>query len=113
MYMDMAKKRKHAFHCQRCNSELQIYKKGKAHRVLVCPQCGILATNPFSFKGALRGGVSAIPIAGGILNESGLTDMILGSDTKKSSPLPAGDFARVPRRAGYPLNEKVHDALSR
>jgi len=51
------------------------------HRVLVCPQCGVLATNPFSIKraltggtigaeaGALVGGVGAIPgaIGGAII----------------------------------------------
>lgn len=45
MKIDM-KKRKHQFHCNSCNSPCEIYKKGKGHRVLVCPNCGILATNP-------------------------------------------------------------------
>jgi len=42
----VAKKKKHQFHCARCGSPCQIYKKGTAHRVLICPQHGILAVNP-------------------------------------------------------------------
>lgn len=49
------KRKKHQFHCAKCNSALEIYKKGKKHRVLVCPICGILATNPFSATGAASG----------------------------------------------------------
>ncbi len=42
----MTKKRaKHQFHCEKCQNECMIYKKGKNHRVLVCPHCGVLATN--------------------------------------------------------------------
>jgi len=41
----MAKKRRQ-FHCQHCTAPCEIYRKGKAHRVLVCPNCGVLATNP-------------------------------------------------------------------
>jgi len=40
----MTKKRQ--FHCQQCGHACDIYKKGKNHRVLVCPSCGVLATNP-------------------------------------------------------------------
>lgn len=40
------KKKKHVFHCSECGSACEIYKKGKNHRVLICPKCGILATNP-------------------------------------------------------------------
>lgn len=39
-------RKKHQFHCQHCGSPCDIYKKGKGHRVLVCPHCGIIATNP-------------------------------------------------------------------
>ncbi len=41
----MAKK-KHQFHCEKCGQPCEIYKKGKKHRVLVCPECGVIATNP-------------------------------------------------------------------
>lgn len=40
----MAKKR--VIHCGKCESPVTIYKKGKKHRVFVCPSCGIIATNP-------------------------------------------------------------------
>lgn len=105
--MDMAKKAKRQFHCQKCNSPCEIYKKGRKHRVFVCPSCGILATNPFSLKGALRGGVGSIPIAGGILEESGLTDMVFGSTPK------AKETGQTPifRQSTYPLSKKVQDAL--
>lgn len=67
----MAKRAKHTFHCDKCANPCTIYKKGKNHRVLVCPSCGVLATNPFSFgkalRGAGKGAVASIPIAGGAL----------------------------------------------
>lgn len=51
----MAKAPKRQFHCEKCGNPCTIYKKGKNHRVLVCPSCGVLATNPFSLGKALRG----------------------------------------------------------
>lgn len=42
----MGKKKKHQFVCLKCGSPLQIYRKGKKHRLLFCPQCGLLAQNP-------------------------------------------------------------------
>jgi hypothetical protein len=48
-------RRKHQFHCAKCHSACTIYKKGRSHRVLVCPHCGVLATNPFSAMGGLEG----------------------------------------------------------
>jgi hypothetical protein len=79
----MAKK-KH-FHCQKCNSPCEIYKKGKKHRVLVCPQCGVLATNPISFKGLASAAASSIPIVGGLASYA--VDNI-GGKSPKSSNLP-------------------------
>ena len=65
-------KRRRQFHCERCGSPCEIYKKGKAHRVLVCPHCGVLATNPISRRatGALSGAAtgaalgSVVPVIG-------------------------------------------------
>lgn len=56
----MAKKR--VIHCGKCESPVQVYKKGKKHRVFVCPSCGIIATNPgpMAFGLALKAG-RAIP----------------------------------------------------
>jgi len=45
-------RKRRQFHCQECGSACEIYKKGKKHRVLVCPQCGILATNPLPLLAA-------------------------------------------------------------
>lgn len=39
-------RKKRSFRCNMCQSECTIYKKGRKHRVLVCPRCGVLATNP-------------------------------------------------------------------
>ena len=60
------KHRKHQFHCQRCGSPCEIYRKGKNHRVLVCPNCGVLATNPTVAGKLLKIGASLIPGVGGV-----------------------------------------------
>ena len=52
------KKKKHIFHCQICHSPCMIYKKGRGHRVLVCPEHGVIATNgmfDFISKGYKKG----------------------------------------------------------
>jgi len=46
----MAKKRQ-VFHT--CGAEVNVYRKGKKHRVFVCSRCGIIATNPIPLLGAL------------------------------------------------------------
>lgn len=61
-------KHKHQFHCQHCGSPCEIFKKGRAHRVLVCPHCGVLATNPTLAGSILRGAVGSIPVVGGALS---------------------------------------------
>lgn len=67
----MARK-KHDFHCKKCNSTCTIYKKGKGHRVLVCPRCGVLATNPFSVSDTL-GDAAAGAAIGSIVPGIGTT----------------------------------------
>jgi len=62
-------KAKHQFHCQICASPCDIYKKGKAHRVLVCPSCGVLATNPGIFKKLAKGALRSVPVVGDIAAE--------------------------------------------
>ena len=42
----MAKRHKKPLICYSCGSIIEIYKKGKKHRVFVCPNCGIIADNP-------------------------------------------------------------------
>ena len=58
-----------------------IYKKGKKHRVLVCPQCGVLATNPTIAGKILKAGVSAIPVVGGVAS-SIIGDIQAGKEAK-------------------------------
>jgi len=84
--------KKHPFHCENCESECMIYKKGKSHRVLVCPNCGVLATNGKGIikkvaKGALRG----VPFVGDITAE------FLTKD-KTSTPLVKSPTFKTQRR---------------
>jgi hypothetical protein len=80
--------KKHSFHCQTCGEECTIYKKGKGHRVLVCPKCGVLATNPIKLGGIVGKAfkvakfVPALSTAANILEESGIVS------TAKQSPAP-------------------------
>ncbi len=53
-------KRKHQFHCEKCGSPCEIYRKGKKHRVLVCPGCGVIATNPLPLMAAAAVGKVAL-----------------------------------------------------
>lgn len=114
---------KHEFHCAKCNSACRIYRKGKKHRVFVCPLCGVLATNPFSAGGALGGaatgatlgsvvpgigtGVGAVAggLIGGFLGDSGEESTTKRPRAEASSPnvRPASDR--------YSTQERVHDAL--
>ncbi len=74
----MVKKRKHQFHCQYCGSGCEIYKKGKGHRVLVCPNCGVLASNPLPLLAA------ALPLAGKLLKGAGKVVGLGGKDKDKT-----------------------------
>lgn len=88
----MAKRAKHNFHCEKCASECTIYKKGKNHRVLVCPKCGVLATNPFSLAKAIGGVAKTVPFLGQAVGAlEGFTE---------SAPA-AAPAARAPRKAAY------------
>lgn len=68
----MRKKRK--IYCK-CGAEVQIYKKSKKHRVFVCSNCGIIATNPLPLLPILA---AAAPY----LIEKGV-DLISGIGKKK------------------------------
>lgn len=106
------RKRKHQFHCQRCGLPCEIYRKGKGHRVLICPSCGVLATNPFSFgkslKGALRGGISSIPVVGGAI--AGATEGFTSDKGVGKAPSSIQKIEYVDR---YTAQERVQDALGR
>ena len=60
------KKRKHQFHCQFCGMPCEIYKRGKSHRVLVCPSCGILANNPGKLSNIFKATGKVFKSTGGI-----------------------------------------------
>ncbi len=60
-------KRKHQFHCETCGSPCEIYKKGKKHRVLVCPKCGVIATNPLPLAAAAILGQKALKLGVNVL----------------------------------------------
>lgn len=52
---------KHTFFCELCKSPCLIYKKGRSHRVLVCPHHGVLATNGL-ITGGLEGAATGAAI---------------------------------------------------
>ena len=98
----MAKRKKRQFHCERCGNPCTIYRKGKAHRVLVCPMHGVIATNPFSLKGALGGGLAGAaagaPIAGvgaipGAIGGAVIGGLTGGDDKPPTTPPPARSHA--------------------
>ena len=75
-----------------------IYKKGKAHRVLVCPKCGVLATNGLlKTLGAIGGAVFGGPAGGVAGYEAG--GVAEGLFKKKEKPTPAGVMHRHDRSA--------------
>lgn len=84
VYIIFMKKKKHQFHCNHCGSPCEIYKKGKGHRVLVCPYCGVLATNPTFAGKLLRGAVRSIPVVGGVA--SSVIEEIQESKPTKIAP---------------------------
>ena len=77
----MTKKRR-VFHCENCKSPCEIYKKGKTHRVLVCPRCGILASNPLPLAALAASALPSLIEKGGEL---------LGGGKKKEK----GDIQKI------------------
>lgn len=80
------KRKSHQFHCQACGSACDIYKKGKAHRVLVCPSCGVLATNPTVLGKVAKGLLRSVPIVGDVAAE-----FIGNGDGKAKNTKPKAD----------------------
>ena len=82
---------KNTFYCENCDSACLIYKKGKSHRVLVCPKCGVLATNGKGVlksvaKRATRGVIGEIPGASLVMEGLGLAgDIKKGMKTSKTA----------------------------
>lgn len=79
----MSRHKKRQFHCNHCGSPCTIYRKGKGHRVLVCPHCGVIATNPTLAGSILKGVVSAVPVVGGAAS-SIIGDIQAKHDAKKT-----------------------------
>lgn len=80
------------FYCDNCDSPCLIYRKGTKHRVLVCPNCGVLATNGKAVKTIAKRGAKAllgeIPGASLIMEGVGAArDIKKGMKTSKSPPL--------------------------
>lgn len=61
----MAKKKKRHLNCALCGAEANFYKKGKGHRVLVCNNGHLLATNPIPLLAALAPAIKTAVVSGG------------------------------------------------
>jgi ribosomal protein S27E len=85
----MSRHKAKSFHCQKCGAPCTIYKKGKAHRVLVCPSCGVIATNPTVAGSILKAGASMIPVFGGVAS-SLIGDAQSRKANKTASPSMSG-----------------------
>lgn len=91
--MKAKKLSKGTFFCDICKSPCMIYKKGKSHRVLVCQNCGVLATNGIFkrkiVKGLGKAALSLVPggglISGGLDIAEGLA---MSSAKKKDNIMP-------------------------
>lgn len=113
------RKTKRQFHCEKCNSPCTIYKKGKKHRVLVCPRCGVLATNPFSAGGALGGAAtgatigSVVPGVGTAIGAGvgGLIGGFYGGEEKPKTRSDGGVLVTRAPSDRYTTQERVRDAL--
>ena len=94
----------------------EIYRKGKKHRVLVCPTCGVLATNPLSFKGLLGGAATGATVGSVVPGYGTAAGAIIGgaaglfSGKKKEAPTPTPSAPMIMRES-YSTEERVRDAL--
>jgi DNA-directed RNA polymerase subunit RPC12/RpoP len=50
------KRKKKGWKCNRCGQSVNIYRKGKKHRIMHCPVCGVIAINPK--KGSMSRAIS-------------------------------------------------------
>ena len=91
-------KRKRQFHCEKCGSPCEIYRKGKKHRVLICPECGVLATNPLPLLGLAA---SLIPKA--VKGAVGFVKKMLSGGNSALSP--SSSF--TPTKAEPPASRQV------
>ena len=78
---------------------------------MVCPMCGIIATNPFALKGLAAKAVAigrTLPFGETIATAAEQ----LGVISPQSSPRRDG-VAAATRHDGYSTDKRVHDALAR
>jgi hypothetical protein len=115
----MAKKHDHHFYCEHCKAQCMIYRKGKHHRVLVCPHCGVLATNGLGGAIAKIGAKTLLKSIPGVGTAISLAEgaaeiygAVKGNKQAPTSPTSPTSEHHV-RRAGYSTQSKVHDALAR
>ena len=66
------------FHCHICEAPCEVYRKGKTHRILICPNHGILASNPLPLM--------AVGLAGKALKGIGRATGIVKPSQDKVSP---------------------------
>lgn len=91
---------KHHFHCEKCKAECIIYKKGRGHRVLVCPNCGVLATNGLKLSGLAGTAYNLAKNFAPYGNIAGTALEALGLVDNSGSPSPSGTsqaLGRVPQ----------------
>lgn len=102
-------RKRRQFHCQKCGVPCEIYHKGRKHRILICPLCGVLATNPFSGSKAASGSTfgallgSVVPGVGTAIG--GAAGGLLGG---LSGYLDKGQksVSTIPASAGVPLSRQ-------
>jgi hypothetical protein len=95
------KRNKHIFHCHQCGSATTTYKKGKKHRILVCPNCGILATNPLPL--AALAAAAAPSLIEGAIN-------LIGNKKTPKTRLSDGESPILPRTIKYDNLDKPNMA---
>lgn len=93
---------KHVFHCAKCQNSCQILRKGRGHRVLLCPNCGILATNPLPLAALL---VPAAKIAGTTIGSWAAWKALDAVSSKPSSKKWSRDS--IPEGATPPFDGKT------
>ena len=100
----MMKAKKHVFRCERCGAECMIYKKGKNHRVLVCPTCGVLATNGLLKK--IGGFLGSVPHPG-IQITKAAGSLLSGEEERPASPQPTHRHRSSPLKSLYYVDKAL------
>lgn len=90
-------RKKKGFRCEKCNSEIQIYRRGKGHRLFVCPSCGILASNPLPLLAGALLAKKAVQVGSSLLG---------GIGTKRERETPQ-EVYRPPREKDHYYEEKA------